>query len=77
MRAPVVRATFDELVAETVRELEQDHDERLLALSEDDVLRQLADYQRDREANGAYTVRARATALGLYTYWHRHRRGRR
>jgi hypothetical protein len=72
---PVVAPTFDELVAETVRELEDIYDERLLALSEDELLRQLADYQRHAERAGGYTMRARATALGVYAYWRRHGRG--
>ena len=52
MRVPVVAPTFDELVAETVRELEDIYDERLLALSEDELLRQLADYHRHAERAG-------------------------
>jgi len=77
MRAPVVRPTFAELVAETVLELENVRDDALLELSEDELLRQLGDYQREQERNGGYSMRARATAAGVYAYWHRHRRGRR
>jgi hypothetical protein len=46
---------------------------RLLELSEDELLRQLADYQREQERTRGYTMRARATAAGVFEYWRRHR----